>query len=203
MSAPRFELSPVCRSYLRAGMELADPALAAHVAGCPFCSEREAARRRLAESLRTRPVAPDELHSAAFRDGILERLVAGAEAGPLGEVLRRELVQSPAPPAGLEVELARSVREGLRRSASAPSSERWEEVKASVLADVSASRARATWRVRRMVVAAAAVAAVTVALVATNRRGSQLESEIVIVDMDSMPFVDVSPVAVLRRGVVR
>lgn len=207
----RQSLTRQCRAFLRQGMDdlaLTDPSLREHIANCEFCSARSAARIRLAAalSLGSVPVAPPQLHSAAFLDEIRARIVETSEATQIGRLLSVGMPVAPPlavedawPSALLESDLGRRTM-AVPHPADGPT---WDRVKASVLEDVTSQRAhrsrqQAALRNRGRTLAGVAVAAIICGWLVSER--AQSPPQIVITDVVSMPNLEFSPMTLLRRG---
>ena len=188
-------VSQACRAFLRAGAE--DAATAAHQDTCADCRLRMAGRASLQAALRVRPPVPTELESASFRDSIFERIVEGAESGPLGSALERAMplarssVPDLSPPTefGSE-ELARQ----LLKQPAPPSSEAWASARRAILAEAGVGSGRRWW----LGVGGIAAAAIICGLLLSD--GTSEEPTIVFTDVSTMPSVDF---AVLRHGLPR
>jgi hypothetical protein len=183
-----------CRDFVSS----LDDATAArdHAATCPRCRAHMSFRAEAARVLRERPEVPPQLLSRALLESTCERIVDAAEAAsPFGELLAdRDAVDSPAEQlvGQLPEHLLESViADRLRSSPRPPSVATWNEVRASVVADLaSRSASRRTYRVRWTLWAGAAAIAATAAIGLSISTRTTKHTNIVFADLSSIPDSD-------------
>lgn len=208
-------MSADCRTFLREALGSRAPLDAmqkVHVDACRFCSDRLAARDRLAMAIRQRPSLP--VDPANLLAGVYARVVEQAEAAPLGRILD---VAMPVPPmpavtaeggsgedrVGWPVGLLESPMQGLaRQRPQQPSDSTWSRVRGAILArvtPVAEPRLR-----RRWALGFASAAALTIVLVLTSREPHEIPT-IVFRDLDSRQLASIPSVdfAVVRHGATR
>lgn len=213
-------MSADCRTFLRevlGGRAPLDATQKAHADACRFCSDRLAARDRLALALRQRPSLP--IDPATLLAGVHARAVEQAEAAPLGRILDAAMLVPPMPTAGpavdksgvessdyrpgWPVELLESRLQGLaRQRPQRPSDITWSKVRGAILARVTPV-AQPRLR-RRWVLGFASAAALTCVFVFASRESHEIPT-IVFRDLDSRQLASIPSVdfAVVRHGATR
>jgi hypothetical protein len=158
-------------------------------------------RDQLATLLRQRPPAPIELSSPDLLPAIFERVIASAEAGATGALLRQEMPVQPAAagsdaaPEPLESPLAMA----LLTRPDQPSTDAWDSVRGAILSShrampVAAGASRGRW----LGIATVAAAAMVYGILLSD--GTRAVPNIVFTDVASMPDVEF---VVLRHGIPR
>jgi hypothetical protein len=189
-----------------------------HAEECEACQRRLVAAVRLAEAMRERPSVPGPLRSPKFFESICESVVRELEGpgGTEGAVARAFLLPVPVPDfsaadcleptrkADLGGEARRDLRQDLVPGSSSAPSWLWHAIRSQIRRDVDIKK-RSARRARRMVMAFSVAAAALVFVVAriSLSKGTHPAPEIVFQDVQDMPLVEFSPVAVLRNGGVR
>jgi hypothetical protein len=204
-------VAPACRPFVRAALAgdhllgrgaAPDEGTRAHLASCPDCRERAAARDRLADLLRQRPELPTNALAGAGRDPLLEavheRVIDRAAESALGRMLGAAPVEALADGAAWPEGLVAS--DLVRRAMTPPepaSALAWSRVRESILVGVASRSMR---RLRRRWAVGLAAAVLLAAAGLLLGRGSEEAPTIVFRDIGTMPGVDF---AVVRYGAVR
>ena len=203
---------PSLQAHLDAGVAPASASAsesrqaAEHTAGCASCQRHVHAAGLLAEALRRRPAAPQQLASPDFLEQIYERAVAQFEE--VGSLVT-ELARPAALPSGAEALsgpgglLASSVGALVGAEPPQPSAWAWEKVRRSLRNETMRPVARFSRRRVTLAAAVAATLAVGVFLVADSqldRRQLDRVPEIRFVELGSAPAVEF---AILRHGLDR
>lgn len=182
-----------------------------HYRECPFCTSRVQAQVSLAEWLGARPSIPVALASPSVLEGVYERAAELAEHGAVGEWLEQSGVSLPS-----ESDSSRwhealgeaaagnlALADKLLRAPALPDSQVWPQVWSGVrrsIRDGVASERRIRRRLSRRALLVAAAAAVIMGLIATFEVPAlqpEIVPEIVFVDLDRAPGVDL---AIVRYG---
>lgn len=194
-------------------VEGAGGAAAEHSAVCRSCAARLRAARRLAGLLRQPPSVPQRVREPGFLAGIHERVVAEFESAPLGSAVEAELSVISSAPRDAEILVPGVERRsmGAQIAAAAPALPvpgwLWARVRQRVMEErkaASRQALRGPYRVRKLaLVVVTTAAAAVLALTLLPRHGTQIEPQIVFVDVTTMPAVDFAPLVALRNGGVR
>lgn len=194
-------LPQACRAFWRESLAAGGAPSAEHVASCAGCAARLAAVPKVRAALLAKPPVPPALASRAMLESVQERIVADAEASPLGTALAQAWTVVPAPERHVEAadlptgSLAAPLRRRLATPPPAVPPLAWGRVQASIV-----GRVRAEAVARRRVWpfgAAAGAAAAAVLLLLLLRDQPVRPPEIVFLDLAAPPNVDF---AILRYG---
>lgn len=194
-----------CFRFLRQLAEHLDvktDALPAHAASCASCAERLRRARESVDLLRVRPEVPTELHAPAFFESILEGVIEGAAATPIGRALAEE-VRIPRAVEAADLTLTTpdsSVLRELQQPKAAPAW-LWQQTRAQVAVELRASGRR---RFVQRATAFGSAAAACLAIISWFwlSHGTKEPFDVVFVSMSEMPALE-HPTAVLRKGIVR
>lgn len=194
-------LPQACRTFLREALAAGGVPDTKHAASCAGCAERLSAALRIRSALLATPPLPAAMTGRAMLERVQERIVADAEASPLGTVLAQSLAAVPVPERQVEVAdvptspLAAPLRQRLATPPPTVPPLAWGRVQASIV-----GRVRAEAVARRRVWpfgAAAGAAAAAVLLLMLLRDQPTRPPEIVFMDLAAPPNVDF---AILRYG---